>query len=223
MSGVFWAVAFQLLSVLTGLIFIFNLMFMKDTFCFRIPCGFLKPQECETNVQLSGAIKTTPLRVANPFTEVYDSVWCAHNREVDNDHHSLEDGRSRRYFVASGKFWTMVSIPILKSYVPITFSRLRKRDEFGLSQLQMIRAFRSNGEIIEIMITVVFGKNMCDYKTYSADDYKKIISKVMFMSDRAVSLSKNWKGSDNMKEWLVIIAKDHSARVDAIDVDSFTI
>ncbi|KXJ78905.1 hypothetical protein RP20_CCG003097 [Aedes albopictus] len=42
MSGVFWAVAFQLLSVLTGLIFIFNLMFMKDTFCFRIPCGFLK-------------------------------------------------------------------------------------------------------------------------------------------------------------------------------------
>lgn len=182
---------------------------------------FAQTVECESNVIINGASKSTALRVANPFKGVYDAVWCTKNGEVDNDHHSLEDGRSRRYFVSSGKFWAMVSLPILKSYLPVSFSRLGKRDEFGLCRMQMIRAFRSNQKIVELLITIVFGKNICDYAIYSVDDYKKSISEVMFMSDRAVSSSRNWKGSDYLKEWLVVIAKDHSARIDAIDVDSF--
>lgn len=71
-----------------------------------------------------GTLSRDKVRVANPFKTVYDVVWCTVNNEIDSDHHRLEDGRSRRHFVRTGSFWSMVFIPILQPYIRISFSRI---------------------------------------------------------------------------------------------------
>lgn len=176
---------------------------------------------CETNVNINGALGVAVVRVANPFKGVYDSVWSTQNNEIDSDVQSLEDGRSRRYFVELGNFWSMISSPIVDTHIPIQFSRLSTHPDFCLGMMHTVRIAKKCDIPIEIMITIIFGKNVGDYARYTREDYTNSIRQLMTAADRAAFNCGDWKGNSNEREWLLLIVKDHSSRADSLDVDSF--
>lgn len=179
--------------------------------------------DCSPNCAVTGLYPSTAnVRILNPYKGVYDSYWSTTNNEIDSDLHSLEDGRSRRYFVEGGDYWHMVSLPITQSTLPLLLHRFSSNDNFSICSFQQLRLFRRGEERVEFLTTIIFGKNTPDYEKISCESFTNDIKQFMLQAEDAVAVSKNWASkSKNGRSWVVILAKDHSAPIDAFDVDSF--
>ncbi|UPT53709.1 MAG: hypothetical protein 3 [Bactrocera dorsalis orbivirus isolate Zc] len=191
-----------------------------------VGCWTKQVAPCTQNTRiLYDSLRAEELYVANPFRLIRDVVICSSNNEDDDDYQSLEDGRSRRYFLRNGTFAHMFSIPIESAYVPLTFVTFPTKSKFvGSFRSCYLRLCSYGNEMIEILICIVGGKNLSDYKQVSINDYKDDISNFMLLCERTISELNDWvKKGSRKREYVILMMKDHCAPIEAFDPAQFNI
>ena len=114
----------------------------------------------------------------------------------------------------------MISVPITECFVPFNVLRLSSDDKFGLFRVTMLRYVKHVTRNIELMITFIGGKNLATYTKDNKEKFTESVKSVMTHADYAKKECETWKKEMN-KEYIIILCKDHSARIDAFNVDSF--
>lgn len=179
---------------------------------------------CVQNARiLYDSVRKESLYVANPFRLIKDVVICSSNNEDDDDYQSLEDGRSRRYFLRDGVFAHMFSVPIENVYAPITFTTYPTDcDNVGSFRMCQLRVCSFGSEMIELLICVVGGKNFSDYSKVTIQQYKDDISNFMLLCERTISELSDWvKSGAKRREYVILMMKDHCAPLEAFDPVTF--
>lgn len=159
--------------------------------------------------------------VSAPYKGVYDSYVSTENHE-DAKSASVEDGRSRRYFISLDSNFPMISVDILQSHLPIKISRINQKFDFGTFLVETVRFYEFNKNIFEVRYLFLGGKNTPDYVKYSITDFTTSISEYMHAAENIYNqMVKNFHSLTACKTFVLMLGYDHSAKIDSIDIDSF--
>lgn len=178
---------------------------------------------CTPNVALlTEKGEDVKLKVANPFKIIHDVVICKVNNEDDDDYQSLEDGRSRRYFLTTCVFAHMVSVPIEESFLPITFTKHHCTRYTGNFRINQLRFYADRNSYVEVMVSCIGGKNLSDYSLVSVDAYTSDLRNFMALANRSVVELASWaKRGTIPRKFIVLLMKDHCAPLEAHDPRRF--
>nr|WPV74301.1 MAG: VP3 protein [Drosophila Glencorse burn reovirus] len=178
---------------------------------------------CKQNVKIIAERNDdTAIWVANPFKIIRDIVLCDTDGMEDDDYQSLEDGRSRRYFIRSAVFAHMISVPIESSFIPMTFCAYRTSVNTGNFRVMQLRTLCKGVNIIELIICCVGGKNLADYGKVTIEQYKNDLASFMGLAERSIVDLNAWvKHTPKTRAYVILLMKDHCAPIEAHDPQKF--
>lgn len=167
----------------------------------------------------------TDVYAAVPFKGIFDSFVCLENLEVSKSTFSLEDGRSRRYFVDTGYYASMISLETSLLHIPIAIERLNSDDRFGIFRFDLRRLVKVGSMYYEMQVTFLGGKFHANYVDIKVAEYTDAIRHFMLIAEvirnESKETGKRAKGDEYGSFQIVLLGLDHSAKIDAFDVDSF--